>query len=132
MLYTELLQLWDESVQAVDAKDWVKALAKVEQISEPTSRTLFNAASAHLALGQLEPALKVCVLLQTSLCHLSFHYRPHRRGMLSFRLLGLKMNSLSLCNTCKFLLMKSELGPRVKMCFVFSFFKCAPDSNKIS
>lgn len=78
MLYTELLQLWDESVQAVDAKDWQKALAKLEQISEPTSRTLFNAASAHLALGQLEQALKVCVLLQTSLCHLIFPYRPHR------------------------------------------------------
>uniref|UniRef100_A0A3Q3IV99 Uncharacterized protein n=1 Tax=Monopterus albus TaxID=43700 RepID=A0A3Q3IV99_MONAL len=58
MLYTELLQLWDESVQAVDAKDWQGALAKLEQITEPTSRTLFNAASVHLALGQLDPALK--------------------------------------------------------------------------
>lgn len=64
MLYTELLQLWDEAVQAVDARDWQGALATLEQISEPTSRTLFNAASAHLALGQLDPALKVCVLLQ--------------------------------------------------------------------
>lgn len=58
MLYTELLQLWDEAVQAVDAKDWQGALAKLEQISEPTSRTLFNAASAHLALGQPSLALK--------------------------------------------------------------------------
>lgn len=62
MLYTELLQLWDEAVQAVDASDWEGALAKLEQISEPTSRTLFNTASAHLALGQLEPALRVCML----------------------------------------------------------------------
>ncbi|XP_026198493.1 NADPH oxidase activator 1 isoform X2 [Anabas testudineus] len=58
MLYTELLRLWDESVQAVDTKDWQKALAKLEQISEPTSRTLFNTASAHVALGQLDQALK--------------------------------------------------------------------------
>lgn len=58
MLYTELLQLWNESVQAVDAKDWQGSLAKLEQISEPTSRTLFNAASAHLALGQLDLALQ--------------------------------------------------------------------------
>ncbi len=62
MLYTELLQLWDESVQAMDAKDWQGALAKLELISEPTSRTLFNAAAAHLALGQLDGALKVCVM----------------------------------------------------------------------
>lgn len=64
MLYTELLQLWDMAVQAIDAKDWQGALAKLEEISEPTSRTLFNSASVHLALGQLEQALKVCVLLQ--------------------------------------------------------------------
>lgn len=62
MLYTELLQLWDESVQAVDAKNWQGALNKLEQISEPTSRTLFNAASAHLALGQLALAMRVCLL----------------------------------------------------------------------
>ncbi|TWW61326.1 Neutrophil cytosol factor 2 [Takifugu flavidus] len=59
MLYTELLQLWDEAVQAVDVRDWPRALAKLEQIAEPTSRTLFNTASAHLALGHLDPALKV-------------------------------------------------------------------------
>ncbi|XP_036953111.1 NADPH oxidase activator 1 isoform X2 [Acanthopagrus latus] len=58
MLYTELLQLWNEAVQAVDTKDWQGALATLEQISEPTSRTLFNAASAHLALGQLEEAVR--------------------------------------------------------------------------
>ncbi|KAM3611188.1 uncharacterized protein V6R79_014697 [Siganus canaliculatus] len=58
MLYTELLQLWDAAAQAVDARDWQGALAKLEQITEPTSRTLFNAASAHLALGQLDLAMK--------------------------------------------------------------------------
>ncbi|KAM7018087.1 LOW QUALITY PROTEIN: NADPH oxidase activator 1 [Tautogolabrus adspersus] len=58
MLYTELLRLWDEAVQAVDAKDWEGSLAKLDQISEPSSRTLFNAASAHLALGELELAMK--------------------------------------------------------------------------
>lgn len=59
MLYTELLRLWDESVTAMDARDWQGALTKLQQISEPTSRTLFNVASAHLALGQLDMALKV-------------------------------------------------------------------------
>lgn len=58
MLYTELIKLWDESVQAVDAKDWQGALDKLEKITEPTSRTLFNTAAANLALGQLEEALK--------------------------------------------------------------------------
>ncbi|XP_044218960.1 NADPH oxidase activator 1 isoform X1 [Thunnus albacares] len=58
MLYTELLRLWDEAVQAVDAKDWQGALAKLKEITEPTSRTLFTAASAHLSLGQLDLALK--------------------------------------------------------------------------
>ncbi|CAJ1068686.1 NADPH oxidase activator 1-like [Xyrichtys novacula] len=58
MLYTELLKLWNESVQAVDNKDWEGALSTLDQISEPTSRTLFNAASAHLALGDLDMAMK--------------------------------------------------------------------------
>ncbi|XP_029367528.1 NADPH oxidase activator 1 isoform X1 [Echeneis naucrates] len=58
MLYTELLQLWDESVQAVDARDWEGALSILGKINTPTSRTLFNTASAHLALGQLDQALK--------------------------------------------------------------------------
>ena len=62
MLYTELLQLWDASVQAMDAKDWQGALSKLQQISEPTSRSLFNTASAHLALEQLDLAEKVCGL----------------------------------------------------------------------
>uniref|UniRef100_A0A3Q0QUW2 NADPH oxidase activator 1 n=1 Tax=Amphilophus citrinellus TaxID=61819 RepID=A0A3Q0QUW2_AMPCI len=54
----QLLRLWDESVQAVDAKDWQRALDKLKEISDPTSRTLFNTASVYLALGQLELALK--------------------------------------------------------------------------
>ncbi|XP_005807459.1 NADPH oxidase activator 1 isoform X2 [Xiphophorus maculatus] len=58
MPYTELLRLWNESVQAVDANDWEGALAKLQQIPEQTSRTHFNAASAHLALGQLDMALR--------------------------------------------------------------------------
>ncbi|XP_041644052.1 NADPH oxidase activator 1 [Cheilinus undulatus] len=58
MLYTELIRLWDEAVQSMDAKDWEGALAKLDQISEPTSRTLFNTASAYLALGELHQALK--------------------------------------------------------------------------
>uniref|UniRef100_A0A665WGW1 NADPH oxidase activator 1-like n=1 Tax=Echeneis naucrates TaxID=173247 RepID=A0A665WGW1_ECHNA len=49
-----LLQLWDESVQAVDARDWEGALSILGKINTPTSRTLFNTASAHLALGQLD------------------------------------------------------------------------------
>jgi len=61
MLYTEFLQLWHEAVQAVDSRAWPAALAKLQQISEPTSRTLFNAASAHLVLGQLDRALEVSV-----------------------------------------------------------------------
>ncbi|KAM4745092.1 NADPH oxidase activator 1 [Anableps anableps] len=58
MPYTELLRLWNESVLAVDAKDWETALAKLKEIPEPTSRTHFNTASAHLALGQLDMALR--------------------------------------------------------------------------
>ncbi|KAB5528646.1 hypothetical protein PHYPO_G00142630 [Pangasianodon hypophthalmus] len=58
MLYTELIQLWDEAVRAVDNRDWDGALTKLIQISEPTSRTLFVTASVHLALGQLEDAIK--------------------------------------------------------------------------
>uniref|UniRef100_A0A3P9IT34 NADPH oxidase activator 1 n=1 Tax=Oryzias latipes TaxID=8090 RepID=A0A3P9IT34_ORYLA len=58
MLYAELLKLWDESVQAMDSRDWQGALEKLQQIQEPTSRILFNAATAHLALGHLDMALK--------------------------------------------------------------------------
>lgn len=59
MLYTELIRLWDEAVRAVDNRDWDGALAKLIQISEPTSRTLFVTASVHLALGRVEEAIKV-------------------------------------------------------------------------
>ncbi|KAK1892352.1 Neutrophil cytosol factor 2 [Dissostichus eleginoides] len=58
MLYTELLRLWDGAVQSADSQDWVGALSQLQQISEPTSRTLFNTASAQLMLGQLHLALK--------------------------------------------------------------------------
>ncbi|XP_068594743.1 NADPH oxidase activator 1 [Brachionichthys hirsutus] len=58
MLYSELLKLWNEAVQAMDSKDWQGALAKLDQITEPTSRTLFNAASVHVTLGQLDLAVK--------------------------------------------------------------------------
>uniref|UniRef100_A0A8C6TTE5 NADPH oxidase activator 1 n=1 Tax=Neogobius melanostomus TaxID=47308 RepID=A0A8C6TTE5_9GOBI len=57
MLYTEFLQLWDSSVQRVDNRDWEGSLSKLEQISDPTARTLFNMASAHLALGRPDLAL---------------------------------------------------------------------------
>ncbi|TSV94895.1 Neutrophil cytosol factor 2 [Bagarius yarrelli] len=58
MLYTELIQLWDGAVRAVDNRDWDSALTKLIQISEPTSHTLFVTASVHLALGRLEDAIK--------------------------------------------------------------------------
>ncbi|KAK5931797.1 hypothetical protein CgunFtcFv8_003564 [Champsocephalus gunnari] len=58
MLYTELLRLWDGAVQRADSQDWEGALSQLQQISEPTSCTLFNTASAHLMLGQLHLALK--------------------------------------------------------------------------
>ncbi|XP_077457860.1 NADPH oxidase activator 1 isoform X2 [Stigmatopora argus] len=58
MLYTDFLHLWNESVNAMDKKDWQGALEKLEKITEPSSCTLFNAASAHLCLGQLDYALQ--------------------------------------------------------------------------
>lgn len=58
MLLADLLRLWNESVQAMDAKDWQGALVKLDQITEPMSQTLFNAASAHICLDQLDLALK--------------------------------------------------------------------------
>ncbi|KAI5088436.1 NADPH oxidase activator 1, partial [Silurus meridionalis] len=58
MLYTELIQLWDEAVRAVDNQDWNSALAKLIQISDPSAGILFVTASVHLALGQLEEAIK--------------------------------------------------------------------------
>ncbi|KAJ8379691.1 hypothetical protein SKAU_G00004690 [Synaphobranchus kaupii] len=57
MLYTELIRLWDEAVQAVDSRDWQGALSKLTQITEPTARTQFVSACVYLALGQLEPAI---------------------------------------------------------------------------
>ncbi|KAF7649701.1 hypothetical protein LDENG_00137430 [Lucifuga dentata] len=57
MLYTELLQLWDEAANAVDAKDWQGALAKLNQITKPTSRTLFATASAGGGGGALDLAI---------------------------------------------------------------------------
>ncbi|XP_062398623.1 NADPH oxidase activator 1-like [Sardina pilchardus] len=58
MSNSELLRLWDEAVKAVDARDWQGALAKLDDIYEPTARTLFVTAAAHLALGQLQPAIQ--------------------------------------------------------------------------
>ncbi|XP_076854346.1 NADPH oxidase activator 1 [Brachyhypopomus gauderio] len=58
MLYTELIRLWDEAVRAVDSQDWHRALSSLSLITEPTSRTLFVSAAAHLALDQLDSAIK--------------------------------------------------------------------------
>ncbi|XP_041094474.1 neutrophil cytosol factor 2-like [Polyodon spathula] len=58
MPYTDLIRDWHAAVQAVDEKDWVSALSLLENISEPTSKIFFTAASVHLVLGQLEPAIK--------------------------------------------------------------------------
>ncbi|XP_033828451.1 NADPH oxidase activator 1 [Periophthalmus magnuspinnatus] len=57
MLYTDFLQLWASSVQKVDTQDWQGCVSTLEQITEPTARTLFNMASAYLALGRPELAL---------------------------------------------------------------------------
>ncbi|MGH0171825.1 UNVERIFIED_CONTAM: hypothetical protein FKN15_061836 [Acipenser sinensis] len=58
MPYTDLIREWHAAVQAVDEKDWVSALGLLENISEPTSKIFFTAASVHLVLGQLEQAIK--------------------------------------------------------------------------
>lgn len=60
MLYKDFLHLWNESVQAVEAKDWQRAIGQLKEISEPTSQTLFNTAAVHLALGRVDLALQVC------------------------------------------------------------------------
>uniref|UniRef100_A0A3Q1HY59 NADPH oxidase activator 1 n=1 Tax=Acanthochromis polyacanthus TaxID=80966 RepID=A0A3Q1HY59_9TELE len=110
MLYTELLRLWDESVQAVDVKDWKSALATLEQINEPTSRTFFNTASAHLALGQLDLAMRVSLLIKHScICLYCFLFRleealsdciwaqKHMRGnvVIDYKQLGLRFKLYS-------------------------------------
>uniref|UniRef100_A0A3Q3W4Y2 Uncharacterized protein n=1 Tax=Mola mola TaxID=94237 RepID=A0A3Q3W4Y2_MOLML len=104
MLYTELLRLWDEAVQAVDARDWQGALAKLSEISEPTSRTLFNKASAHLALGQLDRALQVCgaaVMMQMNRLEEALSdciwAQKHMRGnmVIDYRQLGLRFKLYS-------------------------------------
>ncbi|XP_026866665.1 NADPH oxidase activator 1 [Electrophorus electricus] len=58
MLYTELIRLWDEAVRAVDAQDLHRALASLNLITEPTSRTLFVTAAVHLSLRQIDLAIK--------------------------------------------------------------------------
>ncbi|XP_065106320.1 NADPH oxidase activator 1 [Paramisgurnus dabryanus] len=58
MLYTELIRLWDEAVRLIDARDWQGALTKLNQITDHNCRTLFVVASAHIALGQLDLAIK--------------------------------------------------------------------------
>ncbi|CAL1615253.1 unnamed protein product [Knipowitschia caucasica] len=52
MLYSEFLQLWASAVRLVDTRDWEGCLSTLEQITQPTARTLFNMSSAHLALGR--------------------------------------------------------------------------------
>jgi len=59
MLYIELIRLWDEAVQAIDSRDWQGALTKLNQITEHNCRTMFVVASTHIALGQVDLAIKV-------------------------------------------------------------------------
>ncbi|KAL6465301.1 hypothetical protein MHYP_G00254340 [Metynnis hypsauchen] len=77
MLYTELIRLWDEAVRAVDNGDWQGALAKLKQISDPTSRTLFVTSSVHLALGQFDMAIKTldCVIAKDERLAVGFFQR---------------------------------------------------------
>ncbi|KAI7812567.1 NADPH oxidase activator 1 [Triplophysa rosa] len=58
MLYIELIRLWDEAVRLIDGRDWKGALTKLNQITEHNCRTLFTVASAHIALGQVDMAIK--------------------------------------------------------------------------
>ncbi|KAI2664713.1 Neutrophil cytosol factor 2 [Labeo rohita] len=58
MLYTELLKLWDEAVRAIDSRDWQGALTKLNQITDHNCRTMFVMASTHIALGQVDLAVK--------------------------------------------------------------------------
>ncbi len=59
MLYIELIKLWDEAVRAIDSRDWQGALTKLNQITEHNFRTMFVVASTHIALGQVDSAIKV-------------------------------------------------------------------------
>ncbi|XP_051981693.1 NADPH oxidase activator 1-like [Xyrauchen texanus] len=58
MLYIELIRLWNEAVKAIDSRDWQGALSKLNQITDHNCRTLFVVASAHIALGQVDLAIK--------------------------------------------------------------------------
>lgn len=58
MLYIELIKLWDEAVRAIDSRDWQGALTKLNQITEHNFRTMFVLASTHIALGQVDSAIK--------------------------------------------------------------------------
>lgn len=58
MLYIELIRLWDEAVKAIDIRDWQGALSKLNQITDHNCRTMFVVASTHIALGQVDLAIK--------------------------------------------------------------------------
>ncbi|TRY94036.1 hypothetical protein DNTS_011950 [Danionella cerebrum] len=58
MLYIELIRLWNEAVQAIDSRDWQEALSKLNQITDHSCRTMFVVASTHIALGQVDLAIK--------------------------------------------------------------------------